>query len=285
MKNRLVKIFLAISFFLFTAQSPFAQDFQLNSSDNPVVLIRTNLGQFYAELFQKEAPKTVGNFIGLAEGTRRFKDSKTQKWVKKNFYDNLIFHRVIKKFMIQGGDPLGNGTGNPGYKFEDEINADALGLQKIKVLDEKGNSHPWLQVRSQNDFNRVLIFPLLRQMQIKTQSDMKKQMREIRNRLNTMSLKDVYRNQGYRYNSKFRSYHPKRGTLAMANSGPNTNGSQFFINLVDTNWLIGKHTVFGKVVKGMGVVDRIGKVPVDSRSSKPKQDIKILSIRLHKEQR
>ena len=71
----------------------------------------------------------------------------------------------------------------------------------------------------------------------------------------------------------------------MANSGPNTNGSQFFINLVDTNWLIGKHTVFGKVVKGMGVVDRIGKVPVDSRSSKPKLDIKILSIRLHKEQR
>lgn len=275
---------MTVSFFLFTAQSSFAQGFQLGSPDNPIVLIRTNLGRFYAELFQKEAPKTVANFIGLAEGTRKFTDPKTQKWVKRNFYDNLIFHRVIKQFMIQGGDPLGNGTGNPGYQFEDEINADTLGLQKTKVFDDKGNPHPWLQVRSQNDFNRVVIFPLLRQMQIKNQSDMQKRKREVRNRLDTMSLKDVYQNQGYRYNSKLRSYRPKRGVLAMANSGPNTNGSQFFVSLVDTNWLMGKHTVFGKVVKGMSVVDRIGKVPVDSRSSKPKQDVKIFSIRLHKGQ-
>ena len=277
-----MRMFLAVAFFLFAVQSSLAQEFRLDYIDDPIARIKTNFGEIYVELFQKEAPETVANFIGLAEGTREFTDPKTRTKVKRNFYDNLIFHRVIKKFMIQGGDPLGTGAGSPGYRFEDEINADLLGLQKIKVLDDKGRPHPWLLIRSQNDFNRVLLFPLLRRMRIETHDEMKKRVDEVKNRLNKMSIKEAYQNQGYRYNPKLKSHHPKRGVLAMANSGPNTNGSQFFINLVETGWLTGKHTVFGKVVKGMNVVDRIAEVPVDPRSSRPKRDVRILSIRVYK---
>ena len=277
-----MRMFLAVAFFLCTVQSSLAQEFRLDDPDDPIALIKTNFGEIYVELFQKEVPETVANFIGLAEGTREFTDPKTRTKVKRNFYDNLTFHRVIKKFMIQGGDPLGTGAGSPGYRFEDEINADALGLQKIKVLDDKGHPHPWLLIRSQNDFNRVLLFPLLRRMRIETQDEMKNRVDEVKSRLNKMSIKEAYQNQGYRYNPKLKSHHPKRGVLAMANSGPNTNGSQFFINLVETGWLTGKHTVFGKVVKGMNVVDRIAEIPVDPRSSRPKRDVRILSIRVYK---
>lgn len=277
-----MRMFLAVAFFLFAVQSSLAQEFRLDYIDDPIARIKTNFGEIYVELFQKEAPETVANFIGLAEGTREFTDPKTRTKVKRNFYDSLIFHRVIKKFMIQGGDPLGTGAGSPGYRFEDEINADSLGLQKIKVLDDKGRPHPWLLIRSQNDFNRVLLFPLLRRMRIETQDEMKKRVDEVKNRLNKMSIKEAYQNQGYRYNPQLKSHHPKRGVLAMANSGPNTNGSQFFINLVETGWLTGKHTVFGKVVKGMNVVDRIAEVPVDPRSSRPKRDVRIFSIRVYK---
>ncbi len=163
---------------------------------NPIMLIKTNHGDIYVELFRDEAPITVTNFIELAEGRREFTDPRTGQKVKRPFYDGLIFHRVIKNFMLQGGCPMGNGRGGPGYKFEDEFGSRA----------------------------------------------------------------------------------PTRGVLAMANSGPNTNGSQFFINLIDTPWLMGKHTVFGQVIKGMDVVDEIGVVAV-GRGSRPIEDVKILSIR------
>ena len=160
------------------------------------MLIKTNHGDIYVELFSDEAPLTVKNFIELAEGRRDFTDPKTGKTVRRPFYDGLIFHRVIKNFMLQGGCPKGDGTGGPGYQFEDEFGPRA----------------------------------------------------------------------------------PTRGVLAMANSGPNTNGSQFFINLVDTPHLAGKHTVFGQVIKGMDVVDEIGIVPVGA-GSKPIEDVMIISIR------
>jgi peptidyl-prolyl cis-trans isomerase A (cyclophilin A) len=89
-----------------------------------VATIDTSKGKFTCELYDKQAPNTVANFVGLARGLRPWLDPKSGKWVKKPFYDGLIFHRVIPGFMIQGGDPLGNGTGNPGYKFNDEIAPD-----------------------------------------------------------------------------------------------------------------------------------------------------------------
>jgi peptidyl-prolyl cis-trans isomerase A (cyclophilin A) len=149
----------------------------------------TSLGTIVCRLFEKEAPKTVANFIGLAEGTTEFRDARTGKKEKRPFYDGLNFHRVIPDFMIQGGDPAGTGMGGPGYKFEDET---------------KTSPHRF----------------------------------------------------------------DKKGKLAMANAGPNTNGSQFFVTVAATDWLTGKHTIFGEVVEGQDVVDKISKVSRD-RQDRP----------------
>ncbi len=148
-------------------------------------IFHTTLGTITCSLFEKEAPKTVENFVGLADGTREWTDPKTQTKIKKRFYDGLIFHRVIPQFMIQGGDPEGTGRGGPGYRFEDEFNA---GLK----FDQPGR-------------------------------------------------------------------------LAMANAGPNTNGSQFFITTVPTPWLDNRHTIFGQVIEGQDVVARIEAVKKDGR--------------------
>ena len=137
----------------------------------------TSEGTFKIRLFDKEAPNTVGNFVGLAEGTKEWRDPATGERRKAPFYDGVTFHRVINGFMIQGGDRLGQGTGGPGYNFADEF-------------------HPKLR-------------------------------------------------------------HDRAGILSMANAGPNTNGSQFFITHVVTNWLDGKHTVFGKVLSGQDTVNAI----------------------------
>ena len=140
----------------------------------------TTEGAFTVRLFETEAPKTVANFVGLAEGTKEWKDPATGAPGKGPFYDGVIFHRIINGFMIQGGDRLGQGTGGPGYKFADEF-------------------HPSLR-------------------------------------------------------------HSRAGILSMANSGPNTNGSQFFITLGPTPHLDNRHSVFGEVVKGLDVVKKIGAV-------------------------
>jgi len=145
------------------------------------VVFDTTLGKITCILYEKEAPKTVSNFVGLVVGSKEWTDPNTQQKKKKPFYDGLIFHRVIPNFMVQGGDPLGIGTGGPGYMFEDEFNS---------------------------------------------------------------SLK---------FNVP--------GRLAMANAGPNTNGSQFFITQVPTPWLDGHHTIFGQVIEGQEVIDKMAAVP------------------------
>ncbi|MHC4469727.1 MAG: peptidylprolyl isomerase [Planctomycetota bacterium] len=247
------------------------------TSKNPVAEIKTSHGDIHVELFAKDAPKTVENFLGLAEGKKEFKDPKTGQMVERPFFDGLIFHRVIKGFMIQGGCPLGNGMGGPGYKFEDEISAKSLGLDKLKAVENKKH-HPWLLIRSQRDFQRVVLQPLLYEMGIESQKDLDARQAEVDKAVAKLTLKDVYENQGYKYNDKLVSHHPKKGVIAMANSGPGTNGSQFFINLEDTPHLTGKHTVFGKVVKGMDVVEKIGDVKVGA-GSRPVEPVKILSVR------
>ncbi len=155
---------------------------------------QTNHGAFVARLFPEQAPETVANFTGLASGQKEFVDPKTRQKARRPFYDGLQFHRVIPDFMIQGGDPLGTGTGGPGYQFQDEF-------------------HPDLR-------------------------------------------------------------HGEAGMLSMANAGPNTNGSQFFVTVAPTPWLDNRHTVFGQVVEGLDVVKRISEAPRD-RQDRPKQPVTI----------
>ncbi len=247
-------------------------------TENPVYIIKTNQGDIEVELFADTAPITVDNFISLAAGTKEFTDPATSKKVKRPFYNGLIFHRVIKDFMIQGGCPLGNGQGGPGYRFEDEIDADALGIGKLKAMDLKKGPHRLLGIRSQRDFQMMLLQPLFQKLNIRSREDLEKRKDEVDKALTNLTIKQAYENMGYRYSTKGSGHPPARGSLAMANAGPNTNGSQFFINLVDTPWLAGKHTVFGRVVSSMEVVDKIGQVPVEAQG-KPATDVVILSIR------
>ncbi len=159
----------------------------------------TTMGNITCQLFPQSAPATVANFVGLANGTKEFLDPRTGSMVKRPFFDGLIFHRVIKNFMIQGGDPLGNGTGGPGYQFNDEIDAS-------------------------RDFTRT-------------------------------------------------------GVLAMANAGPNTNGSQFFITVAPAPWLTGNYSIFGQVLEGQSVADKISAVATD-RNDRPATPVVINHVRI-----
>ncbi len=162
-------------------------------------VLDTTLGEITVELFPDKAPVTVQNFVGLANGTKEFVDPKTRERTKRAFYDGLGFHRVIPNFMIQGGCPLGTGTGGPGYNFKDE-------------------------------FTKDLSFD-------------------------------------------------KPGRLAMANAGPGTNGSQFFITVAPTNWLDNHHTIFGQVVKGMDVVEKIVNTPRGA-GDMPKTPVVVNSLKI-----
>jgi peptidyl-prolyl cis-trans isomerase A (cyclophilin A) len=159
--------------------------------------LSTNAGPVVIRLFPDHAPKTVRNFVELAEGGKQWTDPRTGRPTTGKLYNGTVFHRVIPNFMIQGGDPLGSGRGGPGYKFGDEI-------------------HPDLS------FDRPYL-------------------------------------------------------LAMANAGPGTNGSQFFITTAATPWLNGKHTIFGEVIEGADVVDRISHVKTASQD-RPVEDVVIESI-------
>ena len=156
------------------------------------------LGAFTCELFDKQAPKTVANFVGLARGMRPWKDPKTGEWVKKPMYDGTIFHRVIPEFMIQGGDPTGTGREGPGYEIIDEI-------------------------RSELRFDRP-------------------------------------------------------GRLAMANRGPNSNGSQFFITEKEAPWLDGKFTIFGQC-DGLDLIKRVARVP-RTATDRPMSEVKIVFVKI-----
>jgi len=162
----------------------------------------TSEGNFTARLFDAETPNTVANFTGLADGSKEWTDPRSGQRVKQPYYNGTVFHRVIADFMIQGGDPLGQGTGGPGYNFGDEFR------------------------------------PTLR--------------------------------------------HSKAGILSMANRGPNTNGGQFFITLVPTPWLDDKHSIFGEIVEGMDVVEKIGKTPTSKPGDRPLKPITIQSITIEK---
>lgn len=241
----------------------------MEDPQNPLVLIKTNKGEMVIELYPKVAPLTVENFIGLATGKKEFTDTNGQK-AKRPFYDGLEFHRVIPNFMIQGGDPKGDGTGGPGYNFPDEISAKALELDKMKVKDAPSYQRDAQMVARQRVFQKLSIH---------SQEDLDKKMKEANalfqkefKALLNLSVKEVLELAGYQFQEDLPSKKVSQYTVAMANAGPNTNGSQFFINIVDNHYLNGKHTVFGKLLKGRDVLIKISEVERDMRD-KPKQKV------------
>ena len=239
--------------------------------NNPLVLMKTSMGNIIIELYEKAAPETTANFVGLAEGTKEFLDPQNNEKVKRPYFNGLVFHRVIPNFMIQGGDLLGNGSGGPGYRFKDEINADALGLNKTTI---KENQY----------YQNHAVGMVFQKLNIQSNEERTKRMAEIKaefDKVLELPVKEVLEARGYVFDSSLASVPMNKYTIAMANAGPNTNGSQFFINVVDNPYLNGKHTVFGKVVKGQKVCEDISKVEKDNRD-KPLTPVVIQEVFLLK---
>jgi len=246
----------------------------------PIVTMETSLGTIKIELWPNIAPVTVANFEGLANGTLEWTDPKTKTKVKKPFYDGLIFHRVISDFMIQGGCPLGTGTGNPGYKFEDEC---------FEVGKEKKSGNITDETMAGDVFQQI-VMPYLQSSNETTRD------KEIQNILDACNkarsgkpimahpLEWYIEKTGFK--GKFAGKGKLKasvdyGTLCMANSGPGTNGSQFFIvtKKDGASWLNGKHTVFGKVIEGMDIVLKIEGVE-KGKGDKPVTDIIMTKVRV-----
>jgi peptidyl-prolyl cis-trans isomerase A (cyclophilin A) len=252
-------------------------DTSMNEASRQIVEMKTSMGTMKIQLFNDLAPKTVDNFLGLAAGTKEWTDPKTGKKVTRPFYNGLIFHRVIKDFMIQGGCPLGTGTGGPGYTFEDECYStnDAAKIEG-KIESEE------IAVRI---FNEMLV-PYLRSTQnpdqellaIVKECQLKQSGQPIMREPVEYYMKKTGRTE-YLYSKGKLKASVDYGTLCMANSGPDTNGSQFFIVTKKDGcaWLNGKHTVFGKVIEGMDVAVKIQNVAT-APGDKPKTDVVIESI-------
>ena len=254
-------------------------------NDKVKVLMQTSLGDIELELDRELAPKTVDNFIGLATGTKEFTDPKTGDKVKKNFYDNLIFHRVIKDFMIQGGCPLGNGTGGPGYSFEDEFAYD----NEIVMSGTVGNEANWQLI------GEKMLNPYMQQFNSEEQfrAEANQELVALFDKCQELQSPEPLLEKDFAFYERVTGSSPitsgtlkvgvDYGTICMANSGPNTNGSQFFIVTKSDGceWLNGRHTVFGKVTKGMDIVHKIEDVEKSS-GDKPKEDVIIKSIKVKK---
>ena len=227
--------------------------FGVLKGENTVIIMKTNQGDMEIELFDNDAPKTVQNFLGLATGTKEWTDPKTGEKVKKPFYNGLTFHRVIKDFMIQGGCPLGMGSGGPGYRFEDEFPTET-------ITGDIDNEAAAVQVYMQ------IIRPYLAQNKEPDQEVLAiaeaTQEKQSGEAIMQHPVEWYHEHTGITEPVQTMKYSVDYGTLCMANSGPNTNGSQFFIvtKKEGCSWLNGKHTVFGKVLEGMDVAHKIENV-------------------------
>lgn len=236
---------------------------------HPLMLIQTTRGDFVVELFPAETPQTVANFIALAEGNSERSAAP--------FYDGLQIHRVVRDFVIQGGSPTNDSNSGPGYSIADEMSASSLGLDRMPLINAQGQPNALLGVRDAEDFRRKVLEPVYRDMGIFSEDTLARRLSEVDERLRSMSMQDFYQMQGWSY-TRAVTRPPQRGVIAMANAGPNSAGSQFFITLADAPWLSGKVTVFGKVRAGMDVVETIGRLPTDS-AERPLEPVIILGIR------
>lgn len=254
----------------------------MESATNPLMLMRTSRGDIYLELFPQAAPRNVANFIALAEARVPLFDIATTTTVTPYYYDGLTFHRILRNYLVQAGAPRAPNAPVPEYLVEDEINARQFGLHEQKVLDPFGKPHPWLNLADNADFQREILVPLYRIMGISSPEAVSARQFEIHDALQSMSLRQAYENQGYRYNDRLVSRDPLRGSVAMTGTGPNTNAAEFFITLVDAPWLAGKATIIGRVVEGMEIVDRIDQAAVlrgDTTAATPTTATMIFDLR------
>jgi cyclophilin family peptidyl-prolyl cis-trans isomerase len=254
----------------------------MESATNPLMLMRTSRGDIYLELFPQAAPRNVANFIALAEARVPLFDIATTSTVTPYYYDGLTFHRILRNYLVQAGAPRAPNAPVPEYLVEDEINARQFGLHEQKVLDPFGKPHPWLNLADNADFQREILVPLYRIMGISSPEAVSARQFEIHDALQSMSLRQAYENQGYRYNDRLVSRDPLRGSVAMTGTGPNTNAAEFFITLVDAPWLAGKATIIGRVVEGMEIVDRIDQAAVlrgDTTAATPTTATMIFDLR------
>ena len=235
----------------------------MENSQNPLVRISTSQGEIYLELFPLEAPSNVENFIALAEGEKEFTNQDTGAPIQARYYNGMRFHRVVPGFIIQAGSPAYNPLGLQVNLVDDEINANALGLNRISALNTDGSFADVLNIQSKLGFHEAILTPLYSQRNIKDIEAALSRQYQILETLQNLSVKSVYENQGYRYDDSLQSRPIERGTVALANSGPDSNGPEFFISLVAAERLSGKYTVIGKVVEGQEVMDSIGNTAID----------------------
>jgi len=235
----------------------------MEDSQNPLIRISTSKGEMYLELYPLEAPNNVENFIALAEGEKEFTNLKTGEPIQSRYYNGMRFHRVVPGFIIQAGSPAINPLGLQVSLLNDEINANALGLDQIQALNPDGSFADVLNIESKPDFHEEILTPLYSQRNITDVEAALSRQYQVLETLQELSVKSVYENQGYRYDDSLESRPIERGTVALANSGPDSNGSEFFISLTAAEWLWGKYTVIGKVVEGQEVMDSIGNTAID----------------------
>lgn len=236
----------------------------MENQTNPLLKINTSKGEIFVELHGKEAPANVANFLALALGEIEFTDDNTGTVYKPRYFDGMTFHRVIPNFVIQSGSPHLNPLGAPAELLIDEISANSLNLDSAKVLLPDAKTNPLLNVTTTTDFAQSILLPLYQEMGIETPEEVLSRQNEITNRLQGMTVKQLYQLQGYEYSDGLTSRPIKRGTLALANTGPNSNGPEFFISLGNTEHLTGKFTAIGSVVEGLNVVDRIGERAINA---------------------
>lgn len=250
----------------------------MENQANPLMLMTTSQGAIYIELLPDEAPDNVARFIALAEGEVEFFDEVANATFTPRYYDGMRFHRVLPDFVIQGGSPSYHPLGAPEPMLADEINATALGLDRLPVLGEDGSINPMLNVGNQQEFAQRVLEPLYLELGIETVSELNPAEDDIVTNLRGLTLMRLYEYEGYSYQNEFQTRGISRGTVALANDGPNRNGSEFFISLRNADWLNGRHTVIGRVVEGMDIADRIGAVAIDPTAFNTQSSV-IYSIR------
>jgi len=235
----------------------------MEDSSNPMLVLNTSRGDIYLEMLTREAPQNVNRFMALATGEVEFVDAATATSYRPHYFDGMRFHRVLPGFLIQAGSPVYHSLGAPAELLADEINADALGLDQVKVLNPDGTFNAMLDITSKEDFDAQILRPLYQSLNINTVAALESRQVEVLQLLQQMTVKRAYENQGYRFSSRNPSRPVTRGVVALANQGPNSNGPEFFISLADAPTLTGKYTVIGRVVEGMEIVDTIGSTAID----------------------